>query len=656
MGDPLFYPVDSETKLPPASVVTALSKVIGQPGPKGDPGAQGLPGVNAVDNDSAVAGYVGTAGTSATKAALQNGFASQMTVTSSTLVADVNTWLAASSPIGVKRLVGSVSITNAPLVVPSGTYLDATGATITSTFVGNMLQNVNAKSTTNRDAKITIIGGTWIRNAGGPAGAGVDGDASGAHSIFLRHVDGLLIRELKVSSTGGKYMIAVGDVTNFHIADITGGNLSSDTVHITGPARFGLVENVNVVTGGDDVVATTTTDYPGYSDVHGDITDLTIRNIKGGNTTRTVLIAGAAYANGTPDGHVLDRIVVDTVTQTGSGASVWTGASGNTDTLGSITMTHIYGGVIQLRHPNHGVVIIEDAPRGINAATQDTNTVVNIGRLLLRDTTVASGNVMLLNNAGITIDYFEIANVTSAFDSLINLILGTIKKLVIRNPRYTGTNNLLAVSGTLNALQIDSGSIDMKAGNHVVRMNATGFLGSATFNDCEVTAADTSSGILVNVASTAATAGAVIVNRGTYTGIGRFLEKANGTAGTTMVRLTDVAGSGLNRYCQVGGGVLDFAYSNLRITGVVNQPVRLYNSATGKVSGTGWSGYASGSLTTDAAAAVQCTASDFPADLSLLSKANGDRATNTNNALACGVGPAVSNGTNWKNLYTGATY
>jgi hypothetical protein len=34
----------------------------------------------------------------------------------------------------------------------------------------------------------------------------------------------------------------------------------------------------------------------------------------------------------------------------------------------------------------------------------------------------------------------------------------------------------------------------------------------------------------------------------------------------------------------------------------------------------------------------------------------GDLASNTNGALGCGVGPAVSNGTNWKGLYSGTTY
>ncbi len=632
----------------------ALSK--GDKGDRGAPGqdgAPGAPGTNGVPTDSAIGTNIGTDG-SETRKALQT-FTSQLNVTSATPTATINAWLAQTSALGVKRLVGAVTIT-APLVLPSGTRLDATGAAVTSTFVGNMVQNANAFSTTQRDSSITIIGGTWTRNAGGPAATAVDGSANGAHSIFLRHIDGLLIRELIVSSTGGKYMIAIGDVTNYHIADITGGNLASDTVHITGPARYGLVENVNVVTGGDDVVATTTTDYAAYSDTHGDITDLTIRNIKGGNTTRIVLIAGASYASGQGDGHLLDRIVVDTITQTGSGAAVWTGAGGNTDTLGSIDISHVYGGAIALRHPNHRVVTVRDAPRGVVPATQDSNTVINIARLILRDTTVASGNFLLLNNAGITIDHLEIDNLTSAYDSLVNLTLGTVKKAMLTSVRYTGPNNMLAIAGTLLALVFQSVSVVLNTSTtHVVRVNANGVLGTATFNDTDVTGVDTNTATLVNMVSSA-TVNAILVNRGTYTTFARFLEKASGATGTTVLRVNDAVVSGANRLAQVGGGVLDFAYSNLRLSGVANQPVRLYNSATGRISGNGWSGYTGGALVTDTAAAVQCTAADFPVDLSLLSKANGDRASNTNSSLACGVGPAVSNGTSWKNLYSGTTY
>jgi len=46
----------------------------------------------------------------------------------------------------------------------------------------------------------------------------------------------------------------------------------------------------------------------------------------------------------------------------------------------------------------------------------------------------------------------------------------------------------------------------------------------------------------------------------------------------------------------------------------------------------------------------------FRCDVSILAKAAGDMAHNTNAALSCGVGPVVCDGTSWKNLFSGATY
>lgn len=586
---------------------------------------------------------------------------SLFTATATTTIAAINTWLAAGTALGVagiKRLVGTVKITDTPLVIASGTTLDASGATITSTFVGNMLQNVNAKSTTNRDSDITIVGGTWQRNAGGPTATSVDGSASGAHSIFLRHVDRLTIRGLTVGSTGGKYMIAVGDVTNFHVSEISGATLSSDTVHITGPASNGVVEMVTVGTGGDDVVAITTTDYPGYSDVHGDVTDITIRNIKGGNTTRTVLVAGACYAAGQPDGHLLDRIVVDTVTQTGSGAAVHTGASGNTDVFGSVVISHAYGGPVLLKHPNHRSVVVIDAPRGVLPSPQDSNTVANIDSLVMRDTVVASGTAVLINSTAVAIGSLEMQNVTSAFGSLVNVLVGNLNRAALRNCRYTGTNDLVVLSGaaSVTSVLLDFVTAAMKAGTHLIKLNNTAALGTATFSDCTVTAADTSSGILVNVASTTATVASVVVNRGAYTGIGRFLEKATGTSGATSLRANDCTVTGANRLAQVAGGSLDFAYSNIRLSGVVNQPIRVYNGASATIAGNGWSGYTASAAVRASTEVVRSTAADFPVDLSVLTRGNGDQATNTNSALGAGIGRAISDGTSWKNIFSGATY
>lgn len=58
--------------------LTPIANLKGPRGFTGKNGAQGLPGVNAVDNDEAVAGYISTAGASATKTALEKSVKSQV--------------------------------------------------------------------------------------------------------------------------------------------------------------------------------------------------------------------------------------------------------------------------------------------------------------------------------------------------------------------------------------------------------------------------------------------------------------------------------------------------------------------------------------------------------------------------------------------------
>jgi hypothetical protein len=56
----------------------------------------------------------------------------------------------------------------------------------------------------------------------------------------------------------------------------------------------------------------------------------------------------------------------------------------------------------------------------------------------------------------------------------------------------------------------------------------------------------------------------------------------------------------------------------------------------------------------DSTAAVRVISDAMPVDLAVLAKNMGDRAYNTNAALGCGVGPAISDGSQWKNIYTAA--
>jgi hypothetical protein len=67
---------------------------------------------------------------------------------------------------------------------------------------------------------------------------------------------------------------------------------------------------------------------------------------------------------------------------------------------------------------------------------------------------------------------------------------------------------------------------------------------------------------------------------------------------------------------------------------------------------------ASTSIGSITAGAVRLMTMDIPVDLSTagIVRTLGDMAYNSNNALSCGQGPAVCNGTLWKGLYSGATY
>ena len=64
----------------------------------------------------------------------------------------------------------------------------------------------------------------------------------------------------------------------------------------------------------------------------------------------------------------------------------------------------------------------------------------------------------------------------------------------------------------------------------------------------------------------------------------------------------------------------------------------------------------SGTTAVTAGGVVRSRGLGYQVDVSKLTKAAGDMATNTNAALSCGVGPVICDGTTWKHLYTGATY
>lgn len=179
---------------------------------------------------------------------------------------------------------GQTITISAPIVVTSGQTLDMTGCTITlaAGYAGNMLRNEHALGD-GRDHDITIIGGTWNRGSAG-------GNGNDRHNLFLRHIDRVTVRDIRVTSTGGKYAVALGDVTQAAVHDISFGT-ASDGVHLTGPAGSVDIRNLTGTTG-DDMVGITPRDYAGYDDTHGDIRNVSIDGVYPVGSLAAVKVAG----------------------------------------------------------------------------------------------------------------------------------------------------------------------------------------------------------------------------------------------------------------------------------------------------------------------------------------------------------------------------
>lgn len=128
---------------------------------------------------------------------------------------------------------------------------------------------------------ITLQGGFWDRGAN----AGVNNNL---HSIILGGISPQ-IRNVRGTSTGGKYFILIQNATNFIVDGVFADTVASDGVHIQGPAANGKIRNV-WGTAGDDLVALTPNDFVAYVwGNEGDITDITIENIQGIDATTNII-------------------------------------------------------------------------------------------------------------------------------------------------------------------------------------------------------------------------------------------------------------------------------------------------------------------------------------------------------------------------------
>lgn len=698
-----------------AEEAAAIAKAIQDAAEAGEfDGKEGPAGPNTVPTQQAVADAITTPGSPALTA-LSGTYAAQFTATPSTTVAQINEWLA-TPYAGVKRLAGAASI-NAPLIIPSDTTLDATGATISLTIAGHMVQNgavtplrtsagdaaVTAGSSTvtsatgaftaadigraisvsfvdatrgvnvyakitainsatsvtvdtppmftetggtvkvfGRDKNIHIKGGKWNRQNNGGAG-------NQAHSLFLRRVDNSSVKGIEFFSQGGKYAVSYGDYTNVLIENHYTES-SSDAMHFTGPGTNTVVRGVTGRSG-DDTVPFTTTDYGAYNDCHGSFKNIHISDVRASPTTRLILLATSASEY--VDGHSIDGIKVDNCTRANGGVGVYTEVLENdpNSRIDNLTIDGLVGDVT-LRHTLHGKVTVNNILGKVTLSpdakhSSGVQNLTNHVEELTITNMVNTADPLGFSNSKSTIGNLTIRGAKSAAP-----VLGgkSVTRAIFDSCTFTGTwnvsNGCIANSVTLS--NVKANVTATVAIGHVLGSSTAE---SITYSDCELSATNTSAGDIVKV-DAGSTVKTVRFARSKAAGLRGLLQ--NGGSSPVQVFLTDSVFDGCNRLIQGAGGAV-VNYANVQILAGINTP---FYATTGPLTlmGTAFTTNTGAAFDRSATEAVRVIDPNLKGDLSKLAKNNGDAAYNTNAALACGVGPAVSNGTNWKNTYSAAIY
>ena len=525
---------------------------------------------------------------------------------------DDTTWLNAvlTTNRTVRGLAGQTYLISAPLVVRSGTVLDMTGCTVQFLpgSTGNMLTNYQVAANNGRDSAISITGGTWDRGSAG-------GTGTGNHSLMFRRIDGLTIRNLTVKSTAGKFAIAPGDVTNFVIANITFAT-ASDGVHVSGPARAGVIRDIFGTTG-DDSVAFTGNDYAYVADVHGDMSDIVVENVR--TSTNQNLVKVLPGVNQTADNFSIRDVV-----GTANNGGVWIGDDTND--------ANTTGGTI-------GTIVVE------RVKFVPTNGAFAV---LLRGSTILNA---VLRDIDYTPAVADKAGIFCASNS--------IKALKVDGYRVRGS--LTAA----NAVQISGSTIDRMTLNNFHMADAStaanaflltsGTIKELEFNDAYCVFGGNSSA-LIELRSTF-TLTKVNISGGYYETLGRIIHTASTTPACTM----SVRGAMFktpNRLADLSSP-LDVSLSGITVDTPSN-PLLYANGSTATVTLRGEQPITVGTVTLLGRSGTQTLRTvglTIKADLTILTPADGDMVSNTNATPTCGVGPAVYNTTaaKWKGLYSGLT-
>lgn len=496
--------------------------------------------------------------------------------------------------------------------------VDTTAGTVTVTKLNGDPWNVEQAVTDavatlyDRDVHVTIGGGTWDRGYNGWRAVTPGPNRC---TFDLKRIDGLVVRDVTLRMDNAGYNLAMGDVTQFNVNNVTldvygTDTANSDGVNINGGAWCGSIRNIYGWTHDDFVSFHCLDNQVNMNDVVGDISDVLIENVCLQNSRN---FGVKLRASGTTK---MRRVTIRGVHGSLRAAAVSiNNADGGTNDVSEILIEDIdavsaeAGSVNILSTSADGTIIIRD----VKAFHPSGNQIVYVNPASTLGTLIVDGLVHRAPNCQAV------------------SINGTVKTVSVRNLEYltpgTTTQAMVSIKSatTVDHLQVTGVRIYENSGSTLPVFQIIGSVGAMYATD-------------------------IYVNGG-----GRVLSNlAGGVLAGTFERITL---DGARDFASIAGQA-DLVINDLTVKAVTSAYLIAISSTTKiTVRGQNLSNPDGKSgFTGTAATPARVIHPQWRVDLSTLARNDGDAALNTNAGLSCGKGQAISNGTSWKNVYTGAEY
>ena len=154
----------------------------------------------------------------------------------------------------------------------------------------------------NPDEDIYIEGGIWTsleeENGNALLLSHKENPIKGVFSIMLfSNVRNITFKNIQFTESPS-YAIQLCNVENFNISDIRFFSYHKDGIHLNGPARFGVIENLYGDDMGDDMVAVNAWDWHSSAMSFGTISNVYINNINSTNNEFRLLPGQKIFENG----------------------------------------------------------------------------------------------------------------------------------------------------------------------------------------------------------------------------------------------------------------------------------------------------------------------------------------------------------------------